>query len=153
LGALLVVTTLFSVFFGFLKLLEAPPVVGGAISLFLFLVALGQIFLFQGQQPRQASVATGAVLGVTIPFCFAIYYMLGGPLLFGMFFVVMAFTVTLPFGAVCGYVAGAIVAGVFLMIDAAERRLTKTNPVVPVPQAAEGRDFEASNSASGIPVS
>ncbi len=58
-GHLLVAVGLFAVLFCFLRLLRAPPAAYVLCALFCVAISLGQMYLYQGRQPRRASCLVG----------------------------------------------------------------------------------------------
>jgi len=119
-GTLLLITTMFAVLFAVLRALGVPALVFAGIALFFMAVGLGQMLLFKGERPRRASITTGAFLGAGFPvFCWALHCALGPRFAVSshpLDSVVGAFG-----GAFYGYLAGILIAGVFLMIDKLKR--------------------------------
>ena len=118
-GTLLLITTLYALLFALLRALNAEPLAFFLIALFFTLVGLGQMLLFHGQRPRRASILVGACFpaAVFIPVWLA-RIALGATyarfpmsrLLEGLFWETLG-------GAVCGYLAGMLIAAVFLLFD------------------------------------
>ena len=61
-GVLMILMTAFAVLFAAMRTFGAPPEVFIVIAVLFLGVTLGQILLFQGKQPRKASVVAGAVI-------------------------------------------------------------------------------------------
>lgn len=59
LATLMAVTLAYSLLFGVMRFLQAPPALIGVVSLFITLVGLGQALLFRGRHPRAASLVAG----------------------------------------------------------------------------------------------
>ena len=124
---LLAVTLAFALLFACLKLLEpaisvALPRALFAISLFLVLTGLGQAILWNGRKPRIASLATGpinfAVVGIAL-------------IVFSSdmrsYAVIIGLVCTSISGVPLGYLAGTVVAGVFLLADKFRERYMPTD--------------------------
>jgi drug/metabolite transporter (DMT)-like permease len=99
-----------------LRAYRLPPSDFLVVALFFTAVGLGQMLLFKGQRPRRASMIAGAcffpVLSVVD------WFVLRNPMnprrvAFTPFDLVGAIIV----GAIYGYAAGTLIAGVFLLID------------------------------------
>jgi len=99
----------FALGFGLLRWLNAPPSVFIGVTLFVLLVGLGQAVLFGGRKPREASLVAGIVAGEVLVFVAGFLGPMNlGELLFSA--VLFAFL-----GGLSGYLAGALVAAVFLV--------------------------------------
>lgn len=115
LATLLTVTLAYALLFAALRVLRFEPLVFGLVAGFFTAVAIGQALLFKGDSPRKASVLVGAV------------YWTGLQTLVGMAGVwspCLAASFIL-WGGASGYVAGTLVAGVFLVADAVRRATTR----------------------------
>jgi hypothetical protein len=120
----LVTVGLFAVLFGFLRMSDAPLVAYVPCALFCLAIPLGQVFLYEGRQPRRASCLVGARL---LPLLYI------GALAVFRFqdlvrefryheseFVVVALTLVIfltASGYLLGYCIGTLSAGVFLVVD------------------------------------
>lgn len=133
LATLLSVSTASALLFGVLRLLGAGPWGFFLISAFLTWVALAQAVLYGGKRPRLASLWAGGAVGLVgacwlsqnnLPWQWSL---LRGPwdfflLLFGL---VVSCSCGFAFWAFLGYLAGALIAGVFLIADGIRRRLQR----------------------------
>jgi CDP-diglyceride synthetase len=106
--------------FSILRWLDASPVYYGIFGVLVFGVTLGQMILFGGKYPRAASIWSGAVLlpleiGAISLFAnlINVYQNVFERLVLTLFF--MLFTV--PVGALFGYLAGGLTAGVVLLLE------------------------------------
>lgn len=61
-GHMLVALELFAPLFGFLHAIETPPVAYALCAFFCVAIPLGQVFLYQGREPRRASRLVGTRL-------------------------------------------------------------------------------------------
>ncbi len=122
---LLAVMMAWALLFAFLQMLEPLfegelPAVALGLGCYITLIAICQVVLFRGKKPRQASILGGppawllTVLVVTLA---------AGPRsALDVFLVGVAGLVTSPIGFLLGYLAGGMVAGVFLLADAFRKR-------------------------------
>lgn len=127
-GTLLIVTAAAAGLLGFFNLFGAPPALVAVVLAFLALVALGQLILYQGVRPRAASVITGAVVFPVGILLFATLFATqsGGVRYRDLLFIVVFCIFVCPgIGALLGYVGGGMVAGIFLVMDAVERKFAK----------------------------
>jgi hypothetical protein len=117
LATIFVVTVAYSLLFGVMNYvvdyLSYPRVTGLFVGAFITFVAVGQALLYGGQNARVASVVTGIALCVLWNMIAVVWPPRGVPGI-GLLFLI-------PFsgalGAGCGYVAGVLVGGVFLVAD------------------------------------
>jgi hypothetical protein len=118
-GTMMILVTAFGVLFGAMKTIGVPPLVFGAIALFIGGVAACQAILFKGKMPRLASFVGGIamffLIGVTITVmeCFT-------PHGFDNVFALLGAVIGIGFGAILlggplGYVVGCFVASIFLV--------------------------------------
>lgn len=114
---MLAITLAFALLFAFMKLLEpafsaSMPLVMFAISAFLVLTGLGQAIFWNGKKPRIASLATGplnfAIVGVALLMLSS--EMRNPAMMIGLVCLSIS-------GLPLGYLAGTVVAGVFLLAD------------------------------------
>ncbi len=113
LATLFAVSVAYAFLFGGMRFFAWPPVVFALVAGFFTCVGLGQALLFGGKEPRAASVLVGVFYGPIVLVISAVGW--GGASNIGK----------LSVGAICtaiggglyGYLAGVIVAGVFLVAD------------------------------------
>jgi hypothetical protein len=122
----MLIMTMYAILFAAMKLLDAPPTVFGVIAILFTGVGLGQMLLFRGQYPRAASVWVGACLLPLEVVVVIVYEAVtggvsepGADLLMGL---VCGATLAAPLGALAGYTAGCLAAGVFLLLERYARR-------------------------------
>ena len=122
------VTLAFALLFTVLKFLQ--PALGGdlaptvaSFSAFVTLTGIAQMFLWNGKQPRLASIVAGPVNWFVIGLALLLISqgLKGIPMAVGA-------VCTAPFGVFAGYLAGAMVAGVFLLADKFRKRFMKEEP-------------------------
>jgi hypothetical protein len=111
------------------NLFTVPAYVSGAMILLCIATAVGQMFLFHGDDPRLASLIVGVVCCPLL----AIFMLKAGA--WSTFrhtetgeIIAVAFT-GLLFGAPLGYAAGCVVAGVLLLMDLTESKLVRWRKV------------------------
>jgi hypothetical protein len=114
-GTLMILTTAFAVMFSLMKVLGTLPEVFSCVSIFVAGVAACQVLMFQGKNPRKASFVGGYIVGGVLAVGFAIFW--------GVYWreadqFFRALIVGLPLAALLGgpfgYLAGCVVAGIFL---------------------------------------
>jgi len=121
-GALMLLSVTFALLFGTMRSLDVPPVWFIGVGVLLTAVVLGQIVLFGGTRPRDASMLAGAVVLPVEVAAYMIFsaYFAGGESPRAAVFVFQFIAVAMilcPLGAVAGYVAGVVAAGGFLVVD------------------------------------
>jgi hypothetical protein len=114
-GTLMVLTTFFAVLFAILKSCGVPPIFFVDVSIFVAGVAVSQVLLFRGKDPRRASVISGMVLFLVIGVSSAAYEYADGWNVEGVATFIMTVVASIPLGAILGYCAGGLVASVFLV--------------------------------------
>jgi len=115
-GVLLVITAMYAVLFGVMRGIGANPITFVLVTLFFTAVGTGQMLLFRGRQPRWASMVAGAAACPLLYLGGIIYYRLA----FGLRTspdICGGFTCGVIAGAIYGYLAGVLIAGVFLIAD------------------------------------
>jgi RimJ/RimL family protein N-acetyltransferase len=144
-GVLMILMTAFAVLFAAMRTFRAPPEVFIIVAVLFLGVTLGQILLFQGKKPRQASVVVGSVvfpLGVLAETLFAKSQVHNPWETFGdvLCFSTGMLICTIPGGALFGYLAGCIMAGVFIVQERFGRRSCQPLIIELVPVTAA--DFD-----------
>jgi hypothetical protein len=132
--------TLFAMVFSLLKWLDTPPEIFGIVAVMMFLVGIGQMWLFGGRYPRAASIWTGSVALSAEVFILNIATGYFSPpdsgilLRMGMsvFWIILCF----PLGAFLGYLLGGLTAGIVLLLEYLEKR--KAEKEVPEAQSDAG---------------
>lgn len=136
-GTILIVTAAYGVLLAILRLARWDP---GAIFWalgFISAVGLGQMLLFNAKRPREASIVTGAImfplaiLGVVLTYETHPYDHMQS---------LCGLVCAIPFGAIAGYLAGGVVAGVFLVMDAVEQALARIFPQPRKPAESDSAD-------------
>lgn len=117
-GTLLVVTTAYGVFLSVLLALNADRRAVVWILIFLSLVGAGQMLLFGSRRPRRASLVAGAIALPILALASSLVHGGDAPPAIGLICAMM-------WGAPAGYLAGGIVAGVFLVMDAVDNALKR----------------------------
>jgi len=120
---LMAITLAFALLFAVLNVLApafegSPAAVTCGISGYIILIALAQMFLFDGKNPRLASVIAGPLVMLLI---LTISWSLSSQLHLGLA-LILSVCSSLTFGFFTGYLSGAVVAGVFLVADALRGR-------------------------------
>ena len=113
---LMAITLAFGLLFGALKALGAIPEVFFGVTSFVTFVAIGQMLFFGGNSPRIASLVGGPIsLAITVT-CLGIWH--------GRW-TVWEVVCSVPIGVPAGYLAGGMVAGVFLLADLLRQNFTR----------------------------
>jgi len=115
-GTIMILTTLFALLFGVLEMLRVPPMGFAAVSVFVAGVAACQALLYGGKNPRKASYVGGAAmygLAVVVTALVTGYRQHSAVPAIGM--MICGSVGALVVGGPLGYVAGCLVAGVFLV--------------------------------------
>jgi RimJ/RimL family protein N-acetyltransferase len=118
-GVLLILMTFFAVLFAPLRCLDYGPKVGAVVGVLFVGVAAGQALLFRGRKPREASLLVGAVLFPLEMLALAVYEQVTDE------FSRASIVEDIPGGLICsvaagallGYLAGCLTAGIFLVMD------------------------------------
>lgn len=109
------ITLAFALLFAFMKALGAAPEIFVSITCFVTLVAIGQMLLYGGNSPRLASLISGPIALLIVNVGLAFYYRNGA----------IEILCLLPMGIPLGYLAGGMVAGVFLVADELRKKFSK----------------------------
>lgn len=123
LATIFVVTAAYSVLLGGLTAIDATPTVKTIVAVFVTVVAVSQAALAKVVHPRGTSIIAGAVANTAIVAILWLEMRRHIPISF--LFVAIA---GVPFGAFLGYLAGAVVAGVFLVADLLRGRFERPPP-------------------------
>jgi hypothetical protein len=119
-AVMMMMVTLFAIMFSILRWFDALPVYYGVFGVLVFGVTMGQMVLFGGKYPRAASIWSGAVLlpveiGAINLFSdfIRVYYNIFARITTTIFYMIF----TVPVGALFGYLAGGLTAGVVLLLE------------------------------------
>lgn len=131
---LLAITLAFALLFAIMKVMEpllqtSLPLVILAVSLFLTFTAVAQAVLWGGTKPRLASIACGPIVWVLTFFFVA----LQSPSTFFTLMNIVGHTCLSILGFPIGYLAGGMVAGVFLLADIFRQRFMSSDDA-PLPE-------------------
>ncbi len=119
-GVLMILMTAFAVLFAVMRTCGARPEIFILVSGLFLGVTLGQILLFQGKRPREASLVAG---GVTFPLEVLAVGLCEGPSNAApVEFIMSMVCCAAVAGAPLGYLAGCLVAGVFFVQERHRRR-------------------------------
>ncbi len=105
--------TMAALLFGLMKSLGAPAAVFAIVTVLFVGVATGQVLLFGGQRPREASVLVGACL-FPVEILALLVYVWVSPLA-GVGFSPLGLPCLAVTGAILGYLAGTLTAGIFFV--------------------------------------
>ncbi len=116
-ATLMILTAAFAVMFSLMKMLGADPAVFVCISIFVAGIAACQVLLYKGKNPRKASIIGGYIMGglifVGVAIVGGFYRRDAWVVLLRLLLPTLFFTVLL-LGGPFGYLAGCMVAGIFL---------------------------------------
>src|SRR3954454_18006243 len=130
LATIFVVTAAYSILFGAISALsykDMGPAVEIAVGVLVTLVGLAQAFYKDTANPRGVSILAGAVVQTII----VIVIHIAQPRIFGGSIVLIVFFGGLIGGAFCGYLAGVLVGGVFLVADLIRQKFAKPGETEP----------------------
>jgi RimJ/RimL family protein N-acetyltransferase len=119
---MLLATLLYAVLFALMNAFNAPPIVSGAVAVWVTVVGIAQAVLFGGRKPRVASAATGAVLAAVVTLFGSITFIwIERPppaemLAIGIYCVFLGGLMAL-LGAGFGYLAGCLMAAIFMVSE------------------------------------
>jgi hypothetical protein len=109
-STLLVVTAMYAVLFGVMRMFDASPSTFVVIAMLFTAVGLGQVLLFKGRRPRKASMVVGGGFFVGL---WVIYRIAFGNDYFYHPFAPFDPVEGAFFGAMWGYVVGLLISGAF----------------------------------------
>ena len=128
-GHMLVATGLFAIVFGFLQYADASLATYALWAFFCTAIPLGQVFLYQGRDPRRASCLVGSRLLPALRLSSWIYLLAKEAMegrwttldlslaAEGTLFIALMTILSMALGYGLGYMIGTISAGVFLVLD------------------------------------
>jgi hypothetical protein len=119
-GSIMVVTAAFSLLFLLLKLAQEPIEAYLVFAGFFTIIAIAQAILFGGRNPRKASIATGVVVVSLVSMFMPALKSSPARHSDALDFVFVSIVGAIG-GAIYGYVAGALIGGVFLMMESADK--------------------------------
>jgi hypothetical protein len=121
LAALMLIVTCYAVLFAGMQLLGATPTIFAVIAVFVTGVGVAQTLLFGGKYPRAASVWAGTcLLPLEILVLRVGYYVFStrvSPSFESEVGILVLTVFCIPAGALLGYLAGGLAAGIFLVPD------------------------------------
>ncbi|HEX5470683.1 MAG TPA: hypothetical protein VFW73_02300 [Lacipirellulaceae bacterium] len=120
LATIFVVTAAFSLLFGAMSAMDFGPITEVIVGVLITVVAAAQAYYQHSANPRGVSVAGGAITLAAM----LVVVDIAQPRLFSepRFVVVVIYGIC--GGAICGYLAGVLVGGVFLVADVVRRKYT-----------------------------
>jgi hypothetical protein len=121
-GTLLIVTAAYGALLALLRALDWNRAAIAWFILFISLIGTGQMFLFGSRRPREASLLAGAISLPVIVILTFMFHSSGREPPTALACAIMS---ALLFGAPAGYLAGGVVAGVFLIMDAVQQQLAR----------------------------
>ena len=145
LATIFVVTTAYALLFAVLGGLNAGVVATFGVAGFITFVGIGQAVLFRGRRPRVSSMSVG--VGLLLVAGIGSWFFMSrtpGPV------IVMIAVQCIIYGVILGYVAGAMVGGVFLVADALRGRLARRRG--PLESLSDYQLSEDERPASALPT-
>lgn len=121
-GAMMVMMALYAVVFAVMRSLDAHPAIFAVVTVFFIGVTLGQMFLFGGNKPRRASMVVGGFLLPAEVFVAYLVTYWGDSSRTNDAEMLCSSCGSAFLGVFCGYLAGTLVAGVFLLLKGVEKR-------------------------------
>jgi hypothetical protein len=116
-GVLLLFVLLYALLFSFLSVLGVPPLVFLLVAIYVTAIGLGQILLFGGEKPREASIWVGVAVFLLMCTMGCLADLLGHFSLVAMLQITCISAMVLTLAVPVSYVTGCAMAGVFLLID------------------------------------
>ena len=130
-GTMLLFTAMYGVLFALLTSLGTPPVLFLVVTVFITGVGASQAVLFKGKRPRTASMITGLVMWMLITLALALWMASTRAARFDVVWAtIMGMGCGVSLGPICGYLAGAIAAGVFLFVTCPDEEASSADPPV-----------------------
>jgi len=123
LGTIMVVTASYALLVTFLRLLNAPTALTVFLLVFVSMLGVAQALLFKGRDPRLASLAMGTLAMPLFALGWMVYGAAIGELRMPLAGCICSLVLSVPLGAAGGYLLGACVAGVFLLMNRADHWL------------------------------
>ena len=121
-SAILGIVTALAVLFGFMRWLDAWPVLYFFFAVEAIVICIAQ--MVYGKAPRVASMLAGVVILPLFTIVAATFMHSQDPVGLVLFVVIGS----VPCGALLGYLTGTCAAGIFLVMDALETYLKKRSP-------------------------
>jgi hypothetical protein len=123
LGTLMILVTFFVVLCAILTSLNVHPILFICVLLFFIVIGISQALVFNSQGPRYSSIITGIFLGPVVLIISTFIYMLFFYYLgdsndfenYNVISLLCGVIVFVLFGGPAGYVAGCLIAGIFLV--------------------------------------
>ena len=131
LALMFLVVTLYALLFSGMKLLGAPPVIFAVVATLITGVGFGQVLLFSGKYPRIASIWVGAVLFPLEILVVQLVSLFNPSNTFtsddDIATAIVSVVVSIPGGAIFGYLSGCLTAGIFFLLDLYAKKTTTDN--------------------------
>ena len=114
-GTFIIIITLFGVLFAVLTIQHVHPITFGCITVFFMGIGIAQMFMFGGHEPRMASWITGIPLGFICGLTGFLLAKWNGLIDIPSGDIIGISIVCILMGGPCGYMAGCLIAGIFLV--------------------------------------
>ncbi|MEN6452404.1 MAG: peptide-methionine (R)-S-oxide reductase MsrB [Thermoguttaceae bacterium] len=115
-GTLMILVTAFAVLFSILKTSGCEPIGFAAIGGFFAGVGACQVLLYKGRDPRRASILGGVITMALLCVCWTIFAGIkSGSVLVAFGVLIASIVFSLVFGGPMGYLAGCLLAAIFLV--------------------------------------
>jgi hypothetical protein len=128
LATIFAVTSAYSLLFGAMSGLRFPPIACVTVAGFISLVGVGQAMLYGGKQPRKASALAGAIIYAVVQSVMIYASSIPQSAPSTSILMLLVFAQGLIAGAICGYIAGVMVGGIFLVADNLRKYLYRSQP-------------------------
>jgi hypothetical protein len=119
-GTFMIMSALLAVLFSVLTVMGAHPIVFGCIVVFFTGIGVAQMFVFHGEDPRKASWIAGIPLGFFCGLAGSLIARWTGEAYGSVPEIIGAALGCTIIGGPCGYIAGCLVAGIFLVREREE---------------------------------